>query len=536
MKTELHPYQGDAVEAVDVELEKHRSTLVVMPTGTGKTVTFAAIAERWRPRGRILVVAHREELIDQAADKIERFTDLKCAIEMGDRRVQPDLFGLPDVVVASVQTLSRPNRRAVFVRDTFALVIVDEAHHSASDQYLEVLDYFSVAKVLGVTATPDRADERGLGVAFESVAYVYEIRDAIEQGFLVPIRQTSVQIESLELAGCRVSRDSGDLSDQDLESVLMDERVLHEMAVPTIELSGQRPTIVFTASVAHAHALAEVLNRYKPGSAAGIDGTSMKRDARRATLEAAAGGQIQYLTNCAVLTEGYDNPPISCVVMARPTTSRALYTQCVGRGTRLSPETGKRDLLVLHLVGNAGRHALVSAVDILDGGKTDKEARQLALKMIAEEPEMPIHEAIDRAAEELAKKRREAQIIVRARYKTADIDPFTVLGAPNAAGRWNGAPPTPKQIEVLAKAGITVDPAKMDRGQCSALITKVGERRAHGLCTFKQAKMLAKYGLNPDVQFHDARRAMDAIAANGWRVPESLKNDPTFRAARAEVA
>lgn len=534
MKGQLHPYQAEALLEVRRHLARHRSTLVVIPTGGGKTVLFAATAEQARKRGRVLVLAHRQELVDQAAEKIERFTDLRCGIEMGDRTMHGRVQGLPDVVVASVQTLAREQRRHAFPRDSFFLIVVDEAHHAPAEQYREVLSYFESAKVLGVTATPDRADGIAMGEVFESVAYVVEIRDLIEQGFLVPIRQRTVQVEHLDLSQVRVSRETGDLSEKDLEAVLMDERVLHEMAVPTLELAGDRPTIVFTASVEHAHALAGVLNRYPGGQAAAVDGTTPREERRRIIGDFSAG-RIRQLLNCAVLTEGFDAPATSCVAVARPTKSRALYSQMVGRGTRTSPLTGKSDCLVLDLVGNAGKHSLVNALDILDGNE-DQEVRKRAAKKAAS-GEVDVLEALEQAEIEIAEEKR-SLVTARARYKAADVDPFTVLGASDRSGRWGGIGPTPRQLELLEQTGIKVDPDAIDRGQASALLDKVFSRRKQGLCTYKQAAALAKRGLNPDVSFDDARRAMDAIAANGWRTPPWLFEDPVLRprAVAAEVA
>lgn len=544
----LYPYQQEALQAVRIALSKHRSTLVVMPTGCGKTVLFAAVAELARRRGRILVLAHREELIEQAKAKIEWATDLRCGIEMGERTTvggigQLSILGeapvVPDVVVASVQTMARERRRRAFARDEFYLIVVDEAHHAIADSYKEVLDYFSSAKVLGVTATADRADGGAMREAFESVAFVYEIRDAIEQGFLVPIRQRTVEIESLDLSKVRRNRETGDLMDSDLEEILMDERVLHEMAVPTVELAGDRPTIVFTATVAHAQALTEVISRYSQAQAKAVWG-DMDKDARRATIADFSAGRVQYLCNCMLLTEGFDAPPTACVSVARPTTSRALFTQMVGRGTRLSPATGKKDLLVLDLAGNSGKHSLVSTVDILDGNR-DQNVRQLALKLMSENQNKTTLEALDEAAARYALDQRQ-QVVAEARFKAKDVDPFQVLGAPNKKNRWGGVPATEKQLATLAQAGIEIEEGTvLERGQAGALIDKIFERRRSGLCSYKQARLLVRYGLNPDVPFEKAKQAIDTIAAARWKrspalYPELFQDEALAPRQKAGVA
>jgi superfamily II DNA or RNA helicase len=517
----LRPYQVEAVEGVERALADHRSTLLVLPTGTGKTVVFAELVRRVVTRGgRALVIAHREELIRQAVDKLSSFAGVQARVEMGDERAGEGLFR-PAVVVASIQTLARPQRRAQFPGDAFALVVVDEAHHAPSASYREVLDHFASAKVLGVTATPDRGDGAAMRTVFESVAYVYEIRDAIEQGFLVPIRQKAVRVEGLDLS--RVRTTAGDLNEGDLEAVLTEERNLHGVVTPTLELAGARPTIVFGTSIAHAHALADVFNRYRPGAARAVDG-QMDRGARAETLAAFATGEFQFLANCALLTEGVDIPSVACVAMARPTKSRALYAQAVGRGTRLHP--GKRDLLIIDFEGNAGKHALVCGLDILDG-REDVEVSERAKELLEEDPQLTLIDALDEAARQVAAQRRK-KVIAKARYQAVDVSPFEILGAPSTPGRWEGIEATPGQRKFLEGAGISA--AEIDKGQASALIEAIAKRRAAGLCTFKQARLLAKHGLNPDVSFARANEVIARLAANRWRLPPELAAAPDLQA------
>lgn len=503
----LRPYQVEAVEAVLGELERVRSTLLVLPTGTGKTVTFAEIAKRVRPRGRTLIVAHREELIRQAVDKIERFAGLRCAVEMGDERAASALF-TPDVVVATIQTLAYARRREQFRPDEFALVVIDEAHHAVADSYKAVAAYFAGAKVLGVTATPDR---RAMKAVFDSIAYGYDVRDAIRDGHLVPIRQKAVHVEGLDLSNVRASR--GDLDEAELEAILTEDRNLHGVAHPTLELAGDRPTMIFAASVAHARALADLINRWRPGVAVSLDGTT-DREYRRAALQMFEAGQFQFLVNCQLLVEGFDAPRVSCIAMARPTRSRILYTQVLGRGLRLHP--GKESCLVLDFEGNAGKHSLVCALDVLDGND-DMDVRAKARELAGE---MDVLDALDEAARQVAAERRR-KVLAEARYRAVDVDPFQILGASDRAGRYGGAAPTEKQLEVLKKSGITH--GEIDKGQASALIDAIFTRRREGMCTYKQARLLAQKGLNPDVTFEQARRALDLLAANRWRpTPELL--------------
>lgn len=507
---QLRPYQVASVDAVFRELASVRATLLVLPTGCGKTICFAEVARRFRPHGRVLVLAHREELVRQAVDKIERTARLVVGIEMADHRSDGGLFGC-DVVVATVQSISRRLER--YAPDAFGLIVIDEAHHAPSgSSYRSVLDHFAGAKVLGVTATPDRSDRLAMGTVFESVALSYEIRDAIDEGFLAPIRQKAVHVEGLDLS--RVRTTAGDLNEGDLEEILVEEENLHGIAFPTVEMAGDRPTLVFAASVAHAHALATVIGRHSGREAVALDGT-VDRGLRSKTLSRFQGGEFQFLVNCALFLEGFDAPRISCVAMARPTKSRALYAQAIGRGTRLHP--GKADLLVLDFEGNAGRHSLVSAVDIL-GGK-DEEEVLAAARALAAGGERSVTEAIDEARARIADERRR-KVVARARYSAVNIDPFQILGAVEERKWWSDDAPTEAQLASLEAAGIGTQ--GMTKGKASALIGQMKDRRARGLCTFKQARMLARNGRDPDVSFDEAHRQIDLIAAEkGWKGREA---------------
>lgn len=521
----LRKYQVDAVDAIEDHFGRVRSTLLVQATGTGKTVVFAELLRRRRGEGRALVLAHREELVQQAAERIAGWTGIACDVDMGDAR--PSALFRREVIVASVQTLSRLARREVYRGDEFATIVVDEAHHAVAKQYLEILAYYGDAKVLGVTATPDRLDGRAMGIVFESTAFVYTIRDGIEQGMLCPIRQKSVLVEGLDLSKVRSTR--GDLNEAELERALMEDRVLHETAKPTLELAGSRSTILFTAGVDQAHALAKIMNGHAGRDVAvALDG-STPTDERRRVIAAFRAGRVQFLLNCALFTEGFDAPETACVAMARPTTSRALYTQMIGRGTRIA--NGKVDLLVLDFVGNAGQHSLVSAADVLDGDYSD-DVKARATRIMTEDG-ADLLTAMRRAEEDAAREARR-RVLIGARYKTADVDPFLVLGASPRAGRWAGLPATEKQVAFLAAKKIS---GVYDKGQASALIGKLLERRQRGLCSFPQAKTLTRFGLPPEVSFEKANWAIDEIAATGWRhVPEHVRSDPAFRIDEAGAA
>lgn len=526
----LRPYQHEAIGAICTALDGARSTLAVLPTGTGKTVVFAQVAQHFRSRGRILVIAHREELIRQAVEKFQAWTPLKCEIEMAEARAQIDGLYPPDVVVASVQSISRKKRLGRFTPFDFDVIIIDEAHHATASTYRNVLDYFDCARVLGVTATPDRGDKEALGQVFESVAYTYEIRQAIQDGYLVDVKQKAVDVQGLDLSKVRTTR--GDLNEGDLDKLLREEGHLHHVAEPVVELARDRKTLIFAVTVAHAHDLARVISGYGVPAEA-LDG-SADADKRKDTLDRYRRGEISVLVNCALFTEGFDLPAISCVAVARPTKSRALYTQMVGRGTRLSPETGKEDLLVLDFRGNAGKHSICSPIDIL-GGTITPRVHDEAEKILEKEPAKSLSEAVDEAereiarreAEEIEREKRRRAIRVETRKQVRDVDPFRVLGAATPEARGGGRP-NDFQLQTLNSLGFpaTSKGWEMDTSQAGELIEQLTERQRKGLCSFKQARLLRSYGLDGDVSKREASRMIGRIAENKWRVPADLVREP----------
>ena len=515
----LRDYQQDAVRGVLSALRDDRSTLLVLPTGCGKTITFCEVIRRVVVNdSRALVLAHRGELLTQAADKLRKFagSGIRTQIEQGANRASKRA----DVVCASVQSMV--NRLGDWPPDHFKLIVIDEAHHATAATYRKILAHFAPARVMGVTATPDRGDGTGLRNVFDSVAFTYPIRTAIEAGYLVPIRQRLIVVDGLDLS--RVKKNRGDLSLADLEAQLMQEGQLHGVVAPLLAERGDRPTILFATTVAHAHALATLINEYVGGgvvTAEAVDGSSPQAE-RDQVVARFTEGKTPILVNCALFTEGFDAPLASCVAVARPTQSRALYAQMIGRGTRLSPETGKTDLLVLDFVDNARKHSLACVVDVLGGEDIPEPAKKRAAEL-AEGGADPL-EAIDQALEE-----SRAVVVAEAQYKSRDVDPFGILQPAPPRGAWSGQAPTEAQASVLERALGKHMPDDVDKGQASSLIDAIQERRRANLCSYKQARILARAGLNPDLTFELAREAIDIISANKWKAPPSLLNDPRFK-------
>ncbi|HUG50754.1 MAG TPA: DEAD/DEAH box helicase family protein [Terrimesophilobacter sp.] len=526
-RRERRPFQQSAIEGVRAQLAANRSTLLVLPTGTGKTFTACEYV-REHETGAVLWLAHREELIDQAIRDLSGGLEEYVAKEKADERMRA---GDSRLVVASVQTLKGGRLDDFARRFTPQLIIVDEAHHAVAPSYGAIIDAFPDAKVFGLTATPDRADERAMGQRFDSVAFVYEIQDAIRDGFLCPIRVQRVLVDAIDLRAVRTV--AGDLNQGDLDAVMALEEVLHGVVKPTIELAGNRRTIVFTTSVANAHRMAEIFNRYRPDSARAVDGGT-DSDERRRTLSDHKSGRYQFLCNVGVLTEGYDDPAVSCVAMARPTKSRSLYAQCAGRGLRIL--AGKEDCLLLDFVGNSGTHSLASALDIL-GGKYDDEVVAKAREKVEREGGMMAADALDAAAAEIkAAKEREAAKRARVRgkvtYSTQAVrDPFAILHVKKPDDEYGerfGQTATQPQIALLLNAGVEV-PDGLTKAQASNLITAIKARRTHDLATFKQLRTLARYGhTDINITFATASKLIDAIAQNSWRPLSQQQRSEVF--------
>ena len=541
----LRPYQKEAVAGCIKTLRENPSAVVVMPTGCGKTIVFAEairIASK-----RCMVIAHREELIRQAASKVEVVTGEKPAIEMAEERsYERDERLRSKVVVASVQTLNAKSylghRFRKFDPRDFSLLIIDEAHHAVAKTYMRVIDYFRMnkdLKVIGVSATPDRSDKLALGQVFEKVAYKYELADSIKDGWLVPIRQRIVRVESLDFNS--VNKVAGDLNQRQLAEVMEYEKNLHGIATPTLELTGDRKTIVFASSVAHAERLAEILNRHKPTSARMVCGNTPK-DIRAGIVSDFASDKFQYLVNVGIATEGFDDPSVSVVVMARPSCSRSLVAQMIGRGTRPLPglvdgldsaeercaaiaSSEKPSCEVIDFVGNSTKHKLVYAADIL-GGKCVRAAERVVEKQKSEEDTskpIDVLSELEWAEEEL--QREEAalraasardRITATVRYKAKDLDPFDVLQITVPNKVWMGAKPlTEGQRSMLTKSGIEV--AHVDHHTQRLLFKEIVRRRKENLCTYKQAKLLRKHGYTGNETFSEASKIIDRLAANNWR-------------------
>ncbi len=526
---QLRSYQSEAIAAAREHLRRQRSTLVVLPTGAGKTVVFSEIVRLVAEKGgRALILAHRTELLDQAMAKIQAVApDLAVEREQASSRAR-----LAPVVVASVQTLHRPKRLARWAEDAFGLIVVDEAHHAAAASYQRILEHFAGAKVLGFTATPDRSDGTGLRGTFESIAYSRSMLDLVRLGHLVPIKGRTVRVDGFDVSGVKVV--AGDLQDKGLVEALDEPGVLDAVAKAILEQSEQRSTLVFVPGVAIAHDLAALLDDSPgAGGAVAIDGTtpSDERAIRFAQFQA---GTKRYLVNVGVATEGTDLPRCACVAVVRPTMSRSLFVQMVGRGCRLFPE--KQDCLVLNFAPKNSRHRLVVPVDAMLGDDLDELTKQAIRELAEIEPGASVDELVPQAEEIVAERKRRVHSI-KARLEA--WDPYGLLDVSEPVeGRAVPDEERQRAADYAIDAGVPPElVSKMSDVQVVAVARAVRRRRRDGLCTLKMARQLARRGLNPNVTMEEGMHAMRLLREAGWkRTPASLLSDPRFRMPRAEDA
>lgn len=521
MGQELRPYQQQARERIHAEWENgHTRTLLVLPTGTGKTIVFASVAaDQVRAGDRVLILAHRGELLEQAADKLQRSTGLVSAVEKAESTCLDSWFR---VVVGSVQTLQRTARLERFPQDYFGTIIIDEAHHAITDGYRRILDYFSGAKVLGVTATPDRGDMRNLGEVFDSLAFEYKLTDAIKEGYLCKIMAQTIP---LQLDITSVTMSGGDYAVGDLGTAL--DPYLEQIAAEMARRCKSRKTVVFLPLIKTSQKFRDLLNTYG-FRAAEVNGQS---DDRRQVLADFDAGKYNVLCNSMLLTEGWDCPSVDCVVVLRPTKVRSLYSQMVGRGTRLSP--GKTDLLLLDFLWMTDKHELCRPADLVCEDRT--VARQMTEHLAETGCPEDIEEAAAQASEDVVAQREEAlakQLEEQRRKKAKLVDPLQYemsIQAEDLAGYvpafgWEAGPPSEQQTAALEKLGILPD-AVESAGKAALLLDRLNKRRDEGLTTPKQIRCLEKYGFQHvgTWSFEAARHMIDRIAAQGWRgVPKGV--------------
>lgn len=522
---QLRPYQQESREAIQKEWSNGvKKTLLVLPTGCGKTIVFSKVIEdRVKMGERVLVLAHRGELLDQASEKLEKSTGLKTALEKAQDTCLGSFFR---VVVGSVQTLQNEKRLSKFPPDYFDTIIIDEAHHAVSNGYQRVLNHFDKSNVLGVTATPDRGDMQNLGSYFESLAYEYKLPEAIRSGYLSPIKALTLPVQ-IDLSS--VSQQAGDFKTRDLGSAL--DPYLESIATEMVEHCKDKKTVVFLPLVATSKKFKDLLNE-KGFRAAEVNGESKDR---AEILEDFENDKYNVLCNSMLLTEGWDCPSVDCIVVLRPTKVRSLYSQMVGRGTRLFP--GKDHLLLLDFLWHTERHELCHPAHLITS--SDKVAKKMTEKVEESELPLDIMEQIEQAEKDVVLEREEAlakQLSEMKRRKKKLVDPLQFemsiqaedLSSYVPAFGWEMGPPSDKQVKALEKLGILPDEID-NAGKATKLLERLDKRRMDGLTTPKQIRFLEQRGFQHvgTWQFETARKLIDRIAGNGWRVPTGI-NPATY--------
>ena len=518
----LRPYQNEAKTAVLKEWDEgNAKTLLVLPTGTGKTIVFSSITEECVRRGeRVLILAHRGELLEQAADKLKKSTGLNCAVEKAE---QSCLGSWYRVVVGSVQTLMRERRLSGFSADYFDDIIIDEAHHAVSDSYQTILRHFSRAKVLGVTATPDRGDMQNLGQVFDSLAYEYTLPKAIKEGYLSPIKAVTIPLE-LDLSG--VAMQSGDFKASDIDTAL--DPYLYQIADEMKHYCADRKTVVFLPLVKTSQKFRDILNE-RGFRAAEVNGESADRAEILTDFDS---GKYNVLCNSMLLTEGWDCPSVDCVIVLRPTKVRGLYCQMVGRGTRLCE--GKKDLLLLDFLWHTERHELCRPAHLIC--KDEQVAAQMTANMAEDAGcAVDLEEAEEKAESDVVAQREEAlaeQLKEMRTRKRKLVDPLQYemsiaaedLSSYVPAFGWECAPPSDKQKARLEKLGIFPDEID-NAGKAALILDRLEKRRNEGLTTPKQIRLLESKGFLHvgEWSFEQASSMISRIAANNWRVPYGVE-------------
>lgn len=550
----LRDYQTQAVDSILRDFQSVQSTLVCCPTGTGKSAIFAEVIRQLNNGDSgAIVIAHRQELLTQAQRTIEAHAGLECEYELGERKAS-EIFPSP-VLLASVQTLcsgrNGSRRMHKFSPYNYGLLVIDEFHHATAASYRAVIDYFKAnkdLKILGVTATPERADEEALGQICESVAFDYPILQAINDGWLVPVQQQLIDIQSLDFSHVRTT--AGDLNGADLAAVMESERNLYGIcdAITREYVDGDKG-IMFTVSVRQAEMAADILNRYRPGFARWVSGKT-PTDERGAIMRDFHEGRFSELVNCNLVSEGFDVPDANKLHQARPTKSKLLYTQQLGRVMRPLPGTvdisdlnpgsivpvnaawrrdnikhSKKPLaIVMDFVGNAGRHKLIHSLDIL-GGEISDEVRELAETAARKSGRAT---AIDQMVLEASMKAdaqrraleaaRKARLTAKATYSVRTIDPFNSfdITAPPTRAWDSGKTLSEKQRQLLRRQGL--DPDTLDYSAGKTILNEMFRRWNGKLATLRQCHTLKRFGYDThDLTMQDASGLIDELAKNNWR-------------------
>jgi len=496
---ELRPYQTAAIQAINGEWREGRKhTLLVLPTGCGKTVVFNTLAKDKATDGNVLILAHRSELLDQASDKYDGDT--------GYIKAERNTF--KPVSVGSIQTLSR--RTESYPHDLWKYIIVDEAHHSTADSYQKFLQWFPDAYVLGATATPDNSGKKALATYYDSIAFEYPIRQAVEEGYLCRPTARTVPL-NIDLSNVTIK--AGDFEVNSICETL--EPYLPQIAEMIKEYAADRKTVVFMPLVHIAQEFRDILTDAGVNCRE-VNGESADRAETLEWFHNAEKGSV--LINSLLLTEGWDEPSADCIVMLRPTKIRGFYAQCVGRILR--PFPGKKNALILDFLWLSTRHDLCRPADLVATNKEEKEY----IRKSTEKQQIDLFDACTDAEEARRNALAEA-LRAQKRKKAKLIDPLQYFVSINQIDMedyepsfaWEIQPATTKQMQMLENWGI--NPDGMNKGRASMIIDKLLTRRAQGMATPKQIRLLERQGYDNvgEWTFDRASKKIGQLASVGWQ-------------------
>lgn len=531
------PYQTDMLRSVSdgwVDDECQRQ-LLVAATGTGKTVVMGGLAKTFVEDGqRVLMLAHTDELLDQAKDKFSRLAGVEAQKEKAQERAS---LSAP-LVVGSVQSLRGFQRLMSWPREHFGLVMVDEAHRTLAKSYLDVLGHFDSARVVGVTATADRGDKRELGKFYQRLAYDYSMLNACKDGWLVrPIVQTlplQIDLNAHGAEKVRVKRGMDGAMDLDMEEVSHRiEPFLGDLAKAIHGHAAERRILGFAPSIDIAQKMAGWCREVGFVSADWVAGEDRDRARKIAAYKA---GKIQVLWNAMLLTEGFDHDEIDCLVPLRPTLIRALYCQMVGRGTRpltrivpalnAAKDAAERNaiirgsekphVLLLDPLWLYEQHDLTTAAALVS-----KNVEEQKLMKGKEGDLLAIQETAARDLMEVLRKK----ILANANKRAARVDPFTfgvvvgdeVLAAYQPETLWEARPPTLEQLQVMVDNGIEAEMVKW-RGQAQRIVEVIQERRDRGLCSVRLMNWLRRHNIDAALLTQEqATKHQRRLFATGFR-------------------
>lgn len=531
MSIDLRNYQSECVEVVTANWPQQPSQLIVLATGGGKTRIAAAVTQDFIERGkRVLFLAHRKELLEQPIESFGKLLGVWPALEKAEHRAS---MGAP-IVVGSVQTFLA--RGARWPRGHFDLVIVDEAHHAMSDSYLRIIEDLAAPHLLGLTATPNRLDEKSLLTVFKHLAFergMFDLINAPAPGpYLCPIRAKSLPLK-IDIRGCR--QQSGDYKAQDLDDRLRP--WLREIAAEVQRHAADRHVLAFWPLIATSKKFVEECQAIGL-KARHVDGEPQNKHLRKPTLEAFERGEFNILSNSSLLGEGVDIPRIDCVLPGRPTRSETMYRQQVGRGTRLYP--GKKNLLLFDFLYQFEKHLMrpshlvAPSAEIADEMTEVLSERALPVDGEAQAGGESIQEGLDlegvmseAAIRREAKLKRELEAQSKKQALDADVMQFAAtVGADDVADwkdteDWHRAKPNAAQLATIAAAGLKTTGVR-SYGHAAALVNAINDRRNSGKATWKQIKQLRKFGYANPENF-DKREASEIIGRKfaSWRKPES---------------